>query len=77
LSATQHYIQVKLEKFEYCERVHLFQYFNLKGKTNILYRLITSKVRYFKPLFVIIWLTAYENPKLELEISHFACNESI
>jgi len=27
---------------------------NLKGETNILYRLITGKVRYFKPLFVII-----------------------
>jgi len=29
---------------------------NLKGETNILYRLITCKVRYFKPLFVIILL---------------------
>ena len=27
----------------------LFQLFNLKGETNILYRLITWKVRYFKP----------------------------
>jgi len=36
------YIQVKLE--------------NLKCETNILYSLITCKVRYFKPLFVIILL---------------------
>jgi len=28
--------------------------FNLNGETNILYRLITCKIRYFKPLFVII-----------------------
>jgi len=35
-------------------KVHLFQLFNLKGETNILYRLITCKVLYVKPLFVII-----------------------
>jgi len=32
------------------------QLFNLKGDNNILYRLFTCKVRYFKPLFVIIWM---------------------
>ncbi len=48
------YLQVKLEKLAYRAKVHLFQYFNLKGETNILYRLITCKVRYFKPLFDII-----------------------
>jgi len=34
----------------------------LKGETNILYRLITCKVRYFKPFFVTIgMIMAYEN----------------
>jgi len=55
---------VKLEKFEYCAKDHLFQLFNLKGEINILYRLISCKVRYFKPLYVIILMMmaySYEN----------------
>jgi len=40
----------------------------LKGETNILYRLITHKVRYFEPLCVIILITAYENPKFKIRI---------
>jgi len=47
---------VKLEKLKYHAKAHLFQQFNLKGETNILYRLMTCKVTYFKPLFVIIVL---------------------
>lgn len=31
-----------------------FMYFNLKGETNIWYKLITCKAIYFKPLFIII-----------------------
>jgi len=34
----------------------LISVIQLKGETNILYRLITCKVRYFKPLFVIIFM---------------------
>jgi len=48
-------VQVKLEELlEYCAKVNLFQQFNLICETNIYYRLITCKVRYFKLLFVII-----------------------
>jgi len=39
--------------------------------TNILYRLITCKVRYFKPLFVIILMIMayrYEKPKFKIRI---------
>jgi len=58
-------IQVKLKKLEYGAKVHLFQQINLKGETNILYRLITCKVRYFKPLFVIIlMIMAYRHENL-------------
>jgi len=35
-------------------KVHFIEVIQLKGETNILNRLITCKVRYFKPLFVII-----------------------
>jgi len=38
------------------KKVNLLQELNLKNLTNILYRLIACKVRYFKPLFVIILL---------------------
>jgi len=59
---------VKLEHFEYSAKVNLFQKFNLKGETNILNRLITCKVRYLKPLFVIVLMTmAHENPKSKLK----------
>jgi len=33
---------VKLEKFEYRAKNNLVQYFNLKGETNKIYRLVTS-----------------------------------
>jgi len=40
-------------------------FINLKGETNILYRLITCKVRYFKPLFdIIVMIMAYRYEKL-------------
>lgn len=38
----------------------------LTGETNLLYRLITYKVRDFKPLFVIILIMAYETHKFKI-----------
>jgi len=58
---------VKLEKLQYSAKVHLFQKSNLKGEVNILYRLITCKVRYFKPLFVISMIQLMKTPNSKLE----------
>jgi len=47
--------------------VQKFIYFNLKGETNILYRLITCKVRYFNPVFVISFVIM-DYPKFKIRI---------
>jgi len=55
---------LNLEKLEYGAKVHLFKQMNLKGETNKLYRLITRKVRYFKPLLVIMMIMSYRYENL-------------
>ncbi len=49
------HIQVHLKTFEYPEKG---QYFSLisESETHILYRFITYRVKYFKPLFLEIWM---------------------
>jgi len=60
-------IQVKLEKFECGAKVNFSK---STYKVKLLYRLITCKVRYFKPVFVIILMimAAYENPNIKIRI---------
>ena len=54
------YIQVHLKKFEYHEKVHYFLSVISESEGQTLYRFITHRVKYFKPLFLaILMIMAY------------------
>jgi len=52
-----------VQKFIYFSNLKGSQ--QLKGETNILYRLFTCKVRYFKTLFVIILMIMMKTPNVK------------
>ncbi len=62
-------IQVHLKKIEYNEKGEYFLSLVSESETHILYRFITYRVKYFKPLFLEIFrimLTDNENPKFSV-----------
>ncbi len=53
-------MQVHLKKIEYHEKGQYFLSFISESKTHILYRFITHRVKYFKPLFLeLLMIMAY------------------
>ncbi len=60
-----------LKKLEYHEKGQYFLSLISESETHILYRFITHRVKYFKPLFleismIMIWLTDNDNPKFSV-----------
>ncbi len=53
------HVQVHLKKLEYHEKGQYFLPLISESETHILYRFITHRVKYFKPLFLEIFIMAY------------------
>ncbi len=61
-------IQVHLKKLEYHEKGYYFLSLISESETHILYRCITHRVKYFKPLFLeILTIMAYREWKPKIQ----------
>ncbi len=61
-------IQVHLKKIEYHEKGQYFLSLISESEPHILYRFITHRVKYFKPLFldILMIMADNENPKFRV-----------
>ncbi len=60
------YLQVHLKNVEYHEKGQYFLPLISESETHVLYRFITHRVKYFKPLFLeILMIMAYRKPKIQ------------